>query len=345
METDSPSPLPQPRRFSRRTLFRLAGGAAALGLAAEAGRVLFGSNEHTVVPGRVYRTAQLSQKKLERVIADKQIKTVINLRGYGPDQSWYLEEARATHNMAVSQEDVTLSAKRFPPPSEIVRLIEVLDRTEYPVVIHCAHGADRTGLASVIVMLLYTNADLATARKQLNPRYGHFPIGNLSLLDKFFDYYESWLTDRGETHSPERFRKWVATAYCPGPFRASLDLLKPKPLVVPAGRAFVVTVRATNRAIEPWEFNTGATGGIKFRYSLWKGGARLHHGQRGEVARTVRPGESIDFDAGFPPISTPMEATFFADMLDAQSLDLLETDFVQYGSEPLVLGLTVKAQV
>jgi protein tyrosine/serine phosphatase len=329
-------------RFSRRNLFRLVGAGTLFGVSAETVRVLFGSNEHTVIPGKVYRSAQLSQRKLERVIAEKHIRTVINLRGFGPDQGWYLEEAKATHAAGISQEDITLSAKRFPPPSEIAKLIEVLDRTEYPVLVHCAQGADRTGLASVIVLLLYTNSDLATARRQLWPRYGHLPVGRTTVLDQFFDYYESWLAARGEQHTPERFRAWVMTAYCPGPFRASLEVIAPLPLVVPVGRGFVVTIRATNRAIEPWNFTTGGAGGIKFRYALRDGDRIIHRGQAGQVARTVQPGESIDFAAGFPPIAAPMEGLLWADMLDAQPLDLLETDFVQYGSEPLMQTLVVK---
>lgn len=340
---ETPGEPPFTRRFSRRNLLRLIGAGAVLGFSAEAGRVLLGSNKHTVIPGKVYRTAQLSQQKLGQAIAENHIRTVINLRGLGPDQSWYLEESRATHAAGISQEDITLSAKRFPPQSEIVRLIEVLDRSEYPVLIHCAQGADRTGLASVIVLLLYTNTDLATARRQLWPLYGHFPVGHTQVMDQFFDYYESWLAARGEQHTPERFRLWVRSAYCPGPFRASLAVIEPRSLVFPVCRGFAVTIRATNRAIEPWNFTTGATGGIKFRYGLLKDGQFIYRGQGGQLARTVQPGESIDLTAGFPPITAPMECTLWADMLDAQALDILETDFVQYGSESLMQTLTVKA--
>ncbi len=342
---DTPEQRPAPRRLSRRNLFRLLGGGAILAFSGEAGRVLFGSNKHTVLPGKVYRTAQLSNQKMTEVIAENRIRTVINLRGYGPDQNWYLEESRATHAAGISQEDITLSAKRFPPQSEIVRLIEVLDHSEYPVLIHCARGADRTGLASVIVLLLYTQTDLATARQQMWPRYGHFEVGRTTVLDQFFDYYEQWLASRGEEHTPERFRSWVMTAYCPGPFRAKLEVVAPLPLVVTAGRGFVVTIRATNRAIEPWNFTTGATGGIKLRYALYRDGQLIARGQAGQVSRTVQPGAAIDLDAGFPPIAEPMEGMLWADLLDAQPLDVLETDFVQYGSEALVQPLTVKAGV
>jgi protein tyrosine phosphatase (PTP) superfamily phosphohydrolase (DUF442 family) len=339
---ETPKEPPTTHRFSRRNLFRLIGAGTVLGFSAEAARVVLGSNKHTVIPGRVYRTAQLSQQNLERAIAENHIRTVINLRGFGPDQSWYLAEARATHAAGISQEDITLSAKRFPPQSEIIRLIEVLDRTEYPVLIHCAQGADRTGLASVIVLLLYTNADLETARRQMWPRYGHLPVGRTVVLDQFFDYYEAWLAARGQQHTPELFRTWVKSAYCPGPFRASLEVIAPLPLVVPVGRGFTVTIRATNRAIEPWNFTTGATGGIKFRYALLKEGKYIYRGQGGQLARTVQPGESIDFVAGFPPIPAPMEGMLWADMLDAQPLDILETDFVQYGSEALMQPIAVK---
>lgn len=341
METPDASPLT--RRFSRRNLFRLVGAGTLLGMSAEAGRVLFGSNEHTVIPGKVYRTAQLSQQRLERAIEEKQIRTVINLRGLGPDQGWYLEEARATHAKGISQEDITLSAKRFPPPSEIARLIEVLDHSEYPILIHCARGSDRTGLACTMVKLLYTNCDIAAARRQLSLEYGHFAVGRTNVMDQFFDYYEAWLAGRGENHTPERFRNWVKRGYCPGPYRAGLQVIAPMPLEVPINRGFTVTVRATNLAIEPWVFNTGKAGGIKFRYALYRDGTRIFHGQGGQFDRTVRPGESIDFQAGFPPIDTPIAAMFLADMLDAQPLDILETDFVQYGSEPLMQTLLVKA--
>jgi protein tyrosine phosphatase (PTP) superfamily phosphohydrolase (DUF442 family) len=342
METQDSSPS---RRLSRRKWFRLVGAGALVGLSAEAGRVLIGSNEHTVIPGKVYRTAQLSQHHLEQVIAEKKIRTVINLRGLGPDQGWYLEDARATHSQGISQEDVTLSAKRFPPPSEIQRLIEALDRSDYPVLIHCAKGADRTGLASTIVQLLYTSCDLATARRQLSARYGHFPVGRTTVLDQFFDYYETWLAARGEDHTPERFRRWVKNDYCPGPFRAGLTVLAPTPLEAPVGRGFVVTIRATNLAIEPWVFNTGGAGGIKFRYALYRDQEPVFKGQAGQVARIVRPGESIVFAAGFPPIASPMEGLLVVDLLDSQPIDMLETDFVQYGSEPLLQTLSVKAGI
>jgi protein tyrosine phosphatase (PTP) superfamily phosphohydrolase (DUF442 family) len=321
---------------------RLAGAGAVAAASIEAARVFAGSNEHTVIPGRVYRSAQLSRDKLERTIAERKIRTVINLRGCCPDMAWYRDEARATHAAAVSQEDITLSAKRYPHPGEIGRLIEVLDHTDYPVLLHCAAGADRTGLASAIALLLLTDRSLAAARRQLWPRFGHFAVGRTARLDEFLDYYDNWLDAHGEPHTPERFRRWFAEYYCPGPFRAELKLLSPVPLTAPARRGFTIDLRATNRSVEPWNFTPGGSGGIKLRFTLYsKAGSFVHRGHAGHFARTVHPGESIDLTAGFPPIAAGKHM-LHADLLDAQPIDLLDTDFSQYGSEPLIVELVAK---
>jgi hypothetical protein len=253
------------------------------------------------------------------------------------DCAWYLGECRTTHGASANQEDVTFSAKRFPAPAEMLRFIDVLDHTEYPIVMHCQRGADRTGMASTVVKLLQTDADLASARRQLWPRYGHFAVGRTAVLDAFFDYYAGWLAARGEAHAPDRFRRWVATDYCPGPYRAQLAVIGPTSFA--ARRGAVVTVRAVNRSVEPWHFAPGRTGGIRLRYTL-TAGAYAHRALSGLFERTVAPGEHIDLACGLPPLP-PGRFAFAADLLDAQPIELLNTDFVQYGSEPLAATVTV----
>jgi hypothetical protein len=337
MDAPEPTPPAPPpaarRRLSRRTLFKLAGGVGVVGLGAEVLRVTALTNIHTVVPSRVYRTAQLSPERLKAFIAEKQIKTVVNLRGVCSDMPWYLGECRTTHAANVNQEDITFSAKRFPAPSEVRRLVEVLDHTAYPIVFHCQRGADRTGLASTVARLLLTADDLATARHQLWPRYGHVGVGRTAVLDAFFDYYEEWLKARREAHAPDRFRRWVATDYCPGPYHARLSVLNPQTFV--ALRGFTVLVRAENTSVEPWTFTPGAAGGIRLRYTLTDiASAQLYRAFSGQLARTVRPGEHIDLACGLPPLARGTYV-LHADLVDAQPIELLNTDFVQYGSEPL----------
>ncbi|MDY3558238.1 tyrosine-protein phosphatase [Gemmata sp. JC673] len=334
-----PPPPPAPvRRLTRRRLLQLAGGAAALGLGAEVLRVVVRTNEHTVIPGRVYRTAQLKPDQLRELIADKGVRTVVNLRGVCTDTAWYLGECRTTHAANVNQEDITFSAKRFPAPAEVRRLVEVLDHTAYPIVFHCQRGADRTGLASTVAVLLHTDADLATARRQLWPRYGHVAVGRTAVLDAFFDYYEAWLARRGEPHAPDRFRRWVNTDYCPGPYRAELTLAGGTRF--PTGQGLRVAVRARNTSIEPWRFTTGR-GGIRLCHTVTAAdGTNMYRSYSGHFARVVPPGEAVEFACGVPPLP-PGAYQFHADLIDGEPIELLDTAFVQYGSEPLAVPLTI----
>src|SRR5437764_3788361 len=126
---------PCPPAVQRRPLRRWIAVCAALAVlpfGAEAYRVMFGSNFHAVVPGRIYRCSQPSAQALDRLIAEHGIRTVINLRGSCDPFPWYLDEARATHRHNVSQEDICFSAGRLPAVPELRRLVEVLDHTEYP---------------------------------------------------------------------------------------------------------------------------------------------------------------------------------------------------------------------
>ena len=328
-------------RVTRRRLLRLVVAAVLIAVVAEASRVFFLSNHHTVLQGKLYRSAQLSPEELARVIAEKKIRTLINLRGLSPDRTWYLSEAQVTHDARVSQEDISLSAKRLPAPNEIRRLVDVLDHTEYPILVHCQQGADRTGLVSTAALLLHTDATLATARRQLWPRYGHMSVGRTAEIDRFFDFYEDWLA--GRTHTPALFREWAKNEYCPGPYRARLSIVGPTPHEAPVGKGFDFTVHAENTSIEPWSFRPGGAGGVQLRYYLYStGGEKLHTGYAGRLATTVAPGESIDLKIGFPPLTTPGRYLVHADLLDTQPIELLDADFVQYGSEPLVFHVMVK---
>jgi protein tyrosine phosphatase (PTP) superfamily phosphohydrolase (DUF442 family) len=329
-------------RLTRRTLLRLTGAGVLLGLSAEAVRVFVLDNTHTVIPGKVYRTAQLDPDELARFIADKKIRTVVNLRGVGPETDWYQGECRATHAAGVCQEDVTLSAKRLPAPAEVRRLVEVIDHTDYPVVFHCQRGADRTGLAATAAILLLTDATPAEARRQLWPRYGHISAGRTAVIDRFFDYYADWLAATGQQHTPDGFRHWATQVYCPGPYRAELILLGPNPAAAAAGSGFAITIRAKNASAEPWTFRPGGAGGIQLRYQLFTPqGVILFKERAGRLAATVPPGGHIDLVAGFPPVADPGRYLVHADLLDSQPIDLLDADFVQYGSEPLVFDVMV----
>src|SRR5579875_3434309 len=153
----------------RSLLYALGYGCLAgafLALTGHAFYVLFGSNFHTVIPGEVYRSAQLSAAALDQFIRDKHIRTVVNLRGCCDPEAWYLDEGRVTLRNDVSLEDLGFSAWRLPSSVTLRQLLEILDRSEYPILCHCRKGSHRTGMASAIALLVRTDTALEEARQQ-----------------------------------------------------------------------------------------------------------------------------------------------------------------------------------
>jgi protein tyrosine phosphatase (PTP) superfamily phosphohydrolase (DUF442 family) len=327
-----------------RTWLRLGLAVALVAFLWEAVRVMALSNRHAVIPARVYRCAQPSADDLREMTQKYGIRTVVNLRGLSPDFDWYAAEARTTHELNVSQEDITFSANRLPAPAELRRLIDVLDHTEYPVLIHCKRGADRTGMTAAVVQLLYTDATLSQALRQLWPRYGHFEFGRTAAMDAFFDRYEAWLTEKGIEHTPARFREWATTVYTPGPAMSELVWLE-VPNAVPKDKPCVVKLRAVNRSSEPWEFRPGNYAGIHLYYVVAASPtAAVYKGQAGLQRQTVPPGGYIDLTLPVPPLLVPGKYVLAAELHDARGagVPIRANSFVQFGDAGAMTEIVVK---
>lgn len=288
--------------------------------------MLFDRNRHEVMPGRVYRTAQLSPEQLERMAKEKNVRTVVNLRGR-PFTDWYPLQSRKTQELGISQEDVTTSANRLPSPGEVRRLIEIFDHSEHPILLHCQQGADRTGLASAMYLMLYSDADYETALRQCSPRYGHFRIHTTAAMDEFFDQYVEWRA--GREHSPELFREWATTAYTAGPGKATLEMVD-APEITDPRKPQTFTLRATNRSREEWRFSAGTGVGVHVTYAIHEiGGDVVYQGKAGFRDAAVPPGGSIDVVLPIPALPKPGRYALWID------LTLRNVSFTQYGSEPL----------
>jgi protein tyrosine phosphatase (PTP) superfamily phosphohydrolase (DUF442 family) len=298
--------------------------------------MLFRDHLHVVQPGRVYRAAQMSAERLQTVVAHYGIRTVVNLRGACPDFDWYREECRATARADISQEDVTFSAIRLPPPGEVRRLIEILDRTQYPILLHCRQGVDRTGLASAIVQLLDPHASLADAEWQLSLAFGYIPFNGTEAMREFLRLYRDWLRQNELAHSSQVFRYWATVEYCPGPRRGMLLSQCGESLTRPAHRGIAVPVRAVNTSIETWRLRRGLGWGVRVDYSLRdRRGNLVFRGRAGLFDTLVPPGESIELTLGLPPLD-PGVYTLFADLIAADG-----NAFCQFGNDPLVVFVTV----
>lgn len=300
-----------------------------MAVAAQAYYILLAGNFYTVLPGKVYRCGQQSGGELEKAIAEHHIRTVVNLRGCSPSLPWYEEECRATHHLNVAQEDICFSANRLPATHELRRLVEVLDRTPYPILLHCRHGADRTGLASAVVLLLQSDVTFRQAREQLSARFGHFTWGRLRYLDRFFDLYSEWLTDRGLTHSPYHFREWIATSEFPGEGRCRVEALQ-VPDKIACGEPASLQVRIHNTSVTPWQFRPATNAGYHAGFILFdEKDHAMAYGRAGLLDELVLPGQRIDLTVVLPAINIPGNYRVLVDMVDEQ-----QGWFYQLGGEP-----------
>jgi protein tyrosine phosphatase (PTP) superfamily phosphohydrolase (DUF442 family) len=140
-----------------------------------AGYLRVTGNIHEVVPGEVYRSAQLSASQLSSFIREKQIRTVINLRGASPGRRWYDDEINATTLAGARHVDLRMSADKDPSSELVASLIRILESAPRPFLIHCEGGADRSGLAAALYELRIDRRPAEIAASQLSFSYGHFP--------------------------------------------------------------------------------------------------------------------------------------------------------------------------
>ena len=294
-----------------------------------------GDNFTAVVPGRVYRSAQLDERGFERLVKANDVRTVVNLRGCNHWEPWYQEETAFTQINGIDQEDVTLSAHRFPAPAEIRRLVEVFDHAAYPIVIHCKKGSDRTGLAVGLLMLLATDATVADARRECSYRDGHFRALTTARMDEVFDRYEAWLA--GRPHRPEFVREWLLNVYQPGEAVSELALVEPPKITVlhsPVG----FRLKATNSSAEPWRLRAGSYAGVHVHYQVFApDGSRVWDARAAQYDATVAPGETIMVRLPTPPLRLPGRYTLHASMALPKHVS-----FQQLGDEPISYSWDVR---
>jgi protein tyrosine/serine phosphatase len=167
----------------------------------------YDDNFHVVIASQVYRSAELNHDELIEKIEKYHIQSVINLRGENESDDWYVTESATLNTMHTPLYNVRLSSYELPSKELLLQLIQTIESAPKPTLIHCASGADRTGLASAIVILL-ANGTIDEAEKQVSWRYGALrphSAGKLFLID-----YKQWLTDHHIQQSSSQILKtWL----------------------------------------------------------------------------------------------------------------------------------------
>jgi protein tyrosine/serine phosphatase len=162
-------------------------------------------NFATVAP-QVYRSNHPTTPRFEAYAA-MGITTIFSLRG-GMHLPQYLFEVETCDRLGLKLECFKMNAREAPTVERLQMLFEVFDRIEKPFLMHCKSGADRTGLAAALYLLVYEGAELAAAKKQLSFDFVHIRRTSSGILDHFLDTYEARFKETAIT-----LRDWISVEY------------------------------------------------------------------------------------------------------------------------------------
>jgi protein tyrosine/serine phosphatase len=114
-------------------------------------------NFHEVIPGKVYRSAQLDLKLLAKAIEVFGIKSILNLRTYSNKSEIKKNERELADKLNIAYYHVPLRSKYKITAKSKGQLLEYLGevKKKLPVLIHCQHGKNRTSLATASLLKLH----------------------------------------------------------------------------------------------------------------------------------------------------------------------------------------------
>jgi undecaprenyl-diphosphatase len=172
-------------------------------------------NFHTVVPGRIFRSAQLTAEELSIIIDEEKIRTIINLRGASPEERWYVEETNVARQNGLKYYDFKLASTALPRYTHLKALLRRLQQAPRPVLIHCLKGADRSGMAGALALAIEKDPPLNELKRQVSWRFLALHPSSVGKL--FFAEYEKWLqADKDRRHNLATLTHWIENEYIDG---------------------------------------------------------------------------------------------------------------------------------
>lgn len=170
-----------------------------------------------VAPG-VFRSNQPAPFQIRRA-ARAGIRTIVNLRGANDSGHYYLE-VEACHAAGIALVDFPIKSRRVPSRQMVLDAAALFDRIDYPALLHCKSGIDRSGLMGAIYLLSHGDsnnggssdggADVATALQQFSARHGYLGAGPTGIGKAFIQAYGQAQAETGVA-----FLDWVKDGYDP----------------------------------------------------------------------------------------------------------------------------------
>jgi protein tyrosine phosphatase (PTP) superfamily phosphohydrolase (DUF442 family) len=167
-------------------------------------RLIF-PNLHQVADG-VWRGGQPTPGQI-RAFARRGGRTVVSLRAGRGFGSLPLQ-LEACRDAGLSYHNLVLRARALPAREDLIGVNRFFRTIERPVLLHCQSGADRSGFAAALFLMLVEERPVTEARRQLSLRYGHHRFGKAGVLDAFFEAYR-----RDIERHPMPLADWIETRY------------------------------------------------------------------------------------------------------------------------------------
>jgi protein tyrosine phosphatase (PTP) superfamily phosphohydrolase (DUF442 family) len=145
-------------------------------------------NWGVVEAGRLYRSNHPMPWQLRQATRRFGLRTVVNLRGWRAECGSDALSRREAARLGLEHVDAPLESRGAPHRDRLLRLAGIFSRLQEPALLHCKSGADRTGLAAGVWLLLQ-GRDVAEAAAQLSWRFGHVKAARTGILDAFFAAY------------------------------------------------------------------------------------------------------------------------------------------------------------
>ena len=113
----------------------------------------------------IYRSEQPSLKEIEQLNTIG-IKTIINLR------LWHSDRDKLT-NTGIAEVRINMRAGKV-TDEKIIQILKAIKNSPKPILIHCWHGSDRTGVVIAMYRLIFQNWSKRQVIDELmQPEFGH----------------------------------------------------------------------------------------------------------------------------------------------------------------------------
>ena len=175
------------------------------------------ANRHDI-GGGMYRENQPSPKRIA-LLAEEGIKTILNLRAESP-KGFYLLEEEACQQHGIKLVNFRVYSRDVHTREKIRAAKALFPTLEYPVMMHCKSGADRTGFMGVLYRHFHMGDSIEQAMEQLSFKYLHIKEGKTGMLDFFFNDYLKYAAQEKENGRDAEFIEWVETVYEPADVKA-----------------------------------------------------------------------------------------------------------------------------